>query len=147
MPTPAACWISVVFVLTGLCPVVSGADGLPTYILRAEVAADAMADVTVKLEVGGELLVDDEGQPKELPLKVLGEFQYREQFTAWGTDSTDLARATRRYDQAEAHIEVAEESQDRVLPADKQWLVAEVREGRRRSPAPRQPSPAKSSTW
>ncbi|QEG33219.1 hypothetical protein [Bythopirellula goksoeyrii] len=100
-----------------------------TYLLKSEISPGTTTEVTVKLEVGGEMLVVGEEEEKQLPLKVLGNFSYREKIIAWDADSQQPARSVRQYDQAEAHIEVAEQASDRKLPADNALLLAEIRDG------------------
>lgn len=105
------------------------AEQSATYLLKSLIAPDSTTEVTVKLEVGGDMLVTAETEVKELPLKVLGHFSYREKIIAWDADSQAPARALRQYDRAEAKIEVAEQSSDRKLPADETLLLAEIRGG------------------
>ncbi|TWU29919.1 hypothetical protein [Bythopirellula polymerisocia] len=103
------------------------AEESATYLLKSEIPADSTAEVTVKLEVGGDMLVTGETEVKELPLKVLGHFTYREKIVAWTGDPLQPARSVRQYDRAEAHIEVDDRSSDRKLPDE--LLLAEIRGG------------------
>ena len=98
-----------------------------SYLLKTELSPDSTTQVIAELEVGGEMLVSTEKEVKELPLKVLGHFSYKEKIIAWDADPEKLARSIRQYDRAEAHIEVAEQSSDRKLPTDESLVLAEIR--------------------
>ena len=101
----------------------------PSYLLKAELLPGTTTQVTAKIEVGGEMLVADEAQQKQLPLEVRGDFEYQEKIVAWKSDSQEPARSIRQYDLAEAHIKVAEQTSDRQLPEDQRLLLSELRNG------------------
>lgn len=102
----------------------------PKYLLKAELPAGTTAHVSVKLEVGGELFVPTEKEGvKKLPLKVVGNLDYREQLVAWSAGPAAVARSIRHYDSATAKLEVEEQTTDRTLADDRHLLLAEVRDG------------------
>jgi len=121
---------ALVLVVCGVCSAVSAEAATPKYLLKAELPAGTTTQVTVKLEVGGELLVPTEKEGvKKLPMKVVGNLDYREKLIAWSPDPAAVARSIREYDSAIAKFEVEEQTTDRTLAEDRRLLLAEVRDG------------------
>lgn len=120
--------LSVVLACCLVCSYASAET--PKYLLKADLTSGKLSSVTVKLEVGGDMLVssDKEGS-QQLPLKVVGELKYREQLVCWSADPQSIARSIRQYDSAIAQIEVAEQSTERTLQEDQNCILAEIREG------------------
>ena len=83
--------------------------------------------VTVALEVGGDLLVPEtpEGKSK-LPMSVVASLAYSEQLLSWSADPAEPARALRQYTQARATIKTDEQGAEPLLPADRRTVVAEL---------------------
>ncbi len=128
----------ILLIFSALQVSVLHAEELPRYLLQAEILPDTTTEVTVKLQVGGDMLVADEKEEKELPLNVAGEFSYVEKIVAWTAGAEEPARSLRQYDRAEAQIEVAEQSSQRKLPAGQDLLIAEIRDGENTLVAPGQ---------
>src|SRR5688572_8668401 len=85
------------------------------------------ADVTVNLEVGGELIVPDEdGKEARLPMSVVASMAYEEQLVAWWDDPAIASRSLRRYSQARATLKSAEKGETRELPADLRVIAAKA---------------------
>lgn len=102
----------------------------PKYLLKAELPAGSTAHVTVKLESGGDLLMPTEEEgTKTLPMKLVCNLDYHEQFVAWSPEPTDVARAIRQYDSAIAKIEVDDKVTHRSLADNRRTILAEVRDG------------------
>lgn len=119
--------ISSLAIILSIC---SFATAAPTYLLKAELPPGTKSKVTVKLEVGGEMLMPTEKEGvKKLPLKVLGTLAYREQLIAWSTDPQSPVRSIRDYETAAAQFEVEAQKTDRKLPDDRRLLLSEVRDG------------------
>jgi len=121
--------------LIALAPLVSAeaAKDPPTYLLQANHKPGATSQVSVRLEVGGDMLVDGEGdKDKKLPLNVAAKATYLEQLIAWYADPEEVVRSLREYQFATADIQVAENTLQRELPEKQQHLLAEIREGRSR---------------
>jgi len=108
----------------------NSAAEVPTFLLAAELAAGDTTTVKVTLEVGGEMLVNEETGTKKLPLTVAGELQYTEQLLAWSADPAHVARSLREYQTATAKIQVDDGGILRSLPDSQRLVVAEIRDGR-----------------
>ena len=108
----------------------SSAGEEPAFLLAAELAAGDTSRVTVTLEVGGEMLVDEETGTKRLPLTVAGELEYTEQLVTWSADPAGVARSLRDYQTATAKIQVDDGGIHRKLPDSQRLIVAEIRDGR-----------------
>jgi hypothetical protein len=106
------------------------ATAAPSYLLKSELPPGTNSKVSVKLEVGGEMLMPTEKEGvKKLPLHVLGELAYREQLVAWSTDPQSPTRSIREYQNAAAQFEVESQKTERKLPDDRRLLLSEVRDG------------------
>ncbi len=107
----------------------------PKYLLKAELAPGDTAHVTVKLEVGGELIMPTENATteekgeKKLPTRVRGNLDYREQLVAWSPDPNAVSRSIRDYKTAKATFDVDDQTTERILADDQQLMFAEVRNG------------------
>jgi len=99
------------------------------YLLQAAREQDSSTQVSVRLEVGGELLVADEDEQKRLPMKVAGKAQYTEQIVAWSPQARSPVRSLRKYDHAEAAIQVDQRQSTRKLPGNVSVMLAEIRGG------------------
>ena len=96
-----------------------------TVDLTPRLSSGDVAQVTAKLEVGGEVLVtDDAGEEKPLPMSVVAELAYTEQFVLWSADVDARLASLRRYDRADATLKVGDQGEDRSLPAERRDLVA-----------------------
>jgi hypothetical protein len=94
-----------------------------------------ITQVTVELEMGGNLLVRTEdtekgtlGDSKELPVSVVGTLRYDDRCLEPPTEDTDKklsARAARYYDQAEATLKVDDGGEEPQLPDDRRLIVVE----------------------
>lgn len=95
--------------------------------LMAKRQAGDQAEVTVSLEVGGEIVVaDDKGREKRLPMSVVAKCGYREQLLAWPAEAAEPARSLRRYSEALATIKGEDRGTDLSLPEDVGMIVAEL---------------------
>lgn len=118
----------VVVVAVGSLLVAAQGLAAEKFLLQAEVPTDESTQVSVTLEVGGELLVSgDEGEQK-LPLQVNGKQRYREQMVVWTPAAENLARSVRQYDQAEAQIQVGDQHSHRKLHDPHTWVLGEIRD-------------------
>ncbi len=122
------------------------AEEQPTYLLQSKLRAGDSAIVEASLEVGGEMLVNEnnyeennsgenkaaEGNQaqKKLPLSVVAKFRYDQRLLTWSADSKEVARSLRYYDLATATIKVDEGGMERILPEDQRLVLAEVRNSR-----------------
>ncbi|MCA9230012.1 MAG: hypothetical protein KDA57_05145 [Planctomycetales bacterium] len=100
------------------------------YLLRPALSPNEAAAVSVDLEVGGEMILRDEAEEKQLPMNVTGKLLFQEQLIAWSDSSDEASRSIRNYQTAKATIQVDKKSLDRSLPVKKRVVVAELREGR-----------------
>jgi hypothetical protein len=110
------------------------------YLLKPGLKAGDGAIIEVDLEVGGDLLVQDdtnsdtpgdkplvnEPAEKKLSLSVVARLRYEESLRAWSTKS--VCRSLRYYDTAQATIKVGQEGLERALPETRRMVLAEVRE-------------------
>ena len=119
------CWL---LLLLGIATRTHAADE-PTYLLAAEIQEHGSARVAVTLDVGGDLVVTEESGTKSLPLTVKGELRYLEQMLSWSADKQGTARSLRRYETAEAKIQVDEAGLQRELPASRRLIIADLNEG------------------
>ncbi len=106
------------------------AEQAETYQLKPLLSAGCTSDVTIRLEVGGDMLVRSDGKIERLPLTVTGKLSYQEELIVWSADSDSVARSLRSYETASAMIQVDKGGDQRTLPADSRLVVAEIREGR-----------------
>jgi hypothetical protein len=102
-------------------------DAAESYRLAPRLEKGDAADVTVNLEVGGELIVpDDDGKEKRLPMSVVARMAYEEQIVAWWNDPAIASRSLRRYSHARATLKSAEKGETRELPADLRVIAAKA---------------------
>jgi hypothetical protein len=105
------------------------AVGAPSagYPLIAKRQAGDQTEVTVSLDVGGEIVVADvKGREKRLPMSVAAKTAYREHLLAWPEEATDPARSLRHYREAQATIKGEDRGIDLNLPEDVRTIVAEL---------------------
>jgi hypothetical protein len=73
------------------------------------------ADVSLTLEVGGDLLVSGkDGAETALPLSVAAKLAYREQILVWSGNPAKPARSLRQYSEAGATLKTQEKGVDRA---------------------------------
>ena len=97
------------------------------YRLSPKLEQGDAAEVTVTLEVGGELIVsDDEGAESRLPMSVVAKMVYEEQIVALWADPEIAGRSLRRYSEARATLKTAEKGETRELPADLRLIAAKM---------------------
>ncbi len=117
------------------------------FLLQSKLKAGDSAMVSVRLEVGGEMVVRPEVQQKKeegregkeqedarLPLSVVARLRYQQRLLAWpdpaesdAAESGRVARSLRHYLDASATIKIDEEGIERQLSEQSRTLVAEVR--------------------
>lgn len=102
----------------------------PTYLLAPELAEGDTSSVKVTLEVGGDMLLTEEKVERELPLTVTGELAYLEQLICWSPETNELARSVRKYQTANAKIQIDQGGIVRDLPTEKTSVAAELRDGK-----------------
>ena len=96
------------------------------YPLMANVKSGARSDVSVTLDVGGDLLVKDEkAADVKVPMSVAAKFGYHEQILAWPADRSAPSRSLRQYTEARATLK-RKNGQERELPADSRMVVVEL---------------------
>jgi hypothetical protein len=100
-----------------------------SYLLKANLPPGSTSHVIVKVEVGGDRLMPTEQEIKKVPIKVVGNFDFREQIVAWSSDAKTVARSIRQYKAATAKYELEGETTDRTLPEDRRLLLSEIRDG------------------
>jgi len=120
--------IGVLLLLSSMSSV--GAAEKTTYLLAAELNAGDTSLVSVQLDVGGDMVVDETGGKKHLPLTVKGELDYVEQLVSWSADSAEPTRSLREYQNASAKIQIDDGGVARELPKSQRLIVAEIRHGR-----------------
>src|SRR5688500_15458044 len=97
------------------------------YRLTPKLEKGDAADVSVTLEVGGELVVPDEANEEaRLPMSVVAKVAYEEQLVAWWADPAIASRSLRRYSDARATLKTAEKGETRELPGDLRLIAAKV---------------------
>lgn len=103
----------------------AGPAAAPAYRLASTLKAGQASQVTVSLEVGGELIArDQQGQEDRLPLSVAAQLAYDEQLVAWWADAEMSSRSLRRYSQATATLKTDEAAQTLDLPEGNRLIVA-----------------------
>jgi len=102
------------------------AESATAFPLIAETAGGARAQITVTLDVGGDLIVAGEGGAADVrvPMSVAAQLDYVEQILAWPGDSAAPARSLRRYGDARATIKTQERGEERTLPEDRRVIAA-----------------------
>jgi hypothetical protein len=114
-----------------LAPVVwvaaEGGEDSPAYRLTSRLENGAVTNVTVSLEVGGELIVPgEEGKETKLPMSVAAKLAYEEQLVAWWQDPSIATRSIRNYSEARATLKTAEKGETRELPESVRTIVAKA---------------------
>ncbi len=129
MPRACLTTASALILLHSFVASVAAAEAAepPAYDLAAAARDGDATEVSITLEVGGELLVPVQGgEDKRLPLSVAAQLAYSEQLLHWPTQPGEPARSLRRYSKAEATIKTDATSVQRSLPAERCNVVAEV---------------------
>ncbi len=100
-----------------------------SYPLFARIEPEARADMTVMLDVGGELIVPgkEEAQTR-LPMSVAAKLNYVEQLLPETADASAPVRSLRRYREARATIKTQQQGVERELPEDRRVVVAALGE-------------------
>lgn len=99
------------------------------FLLKPVLSRDASFTVSADLQMGGELLSQEDGELTSEPVSVAGSVRYHERIVQWSPDATQMARSVRRYDTALATIKVKEDGVQHMLPADHRDLAVEIRNG------------------
>jgi hypothetical protein len=103
------------------------AEPSEAYRLTPRLEKGDSTDVTVTLDVGGELIVpDDDGKETRLPMSVAAKMSYEEQLVAWWNDPAIASRSLRRYSEAQATLKTSEKGETRELPADLRLIAAKA---------------------
>lgn len=121
-------WAASLLVITW-ATAANAAEDVERYLLQAKVPADAGSKVSITLEMGGEMLVPGEVEQDKLRTNVRAQLEYQEQIVAWSPDSSGVARSLRHYERAQAQFRVEDQSNERVLPQDREWVLCELRHG------------------
>lgn len=103
--------------------------GAAGYLLQPSLDTRATSTVTVELQVGGDLVIQEEDGLESLPMSVVGKLIYHERVVKWSPDPKELARSVRRYEEASATIKVRGVGIERTLPANHREMAAEIRGG------------------
>jgi hypothetical protein len=126
---------SLVLCLSTWClTAVAYAEDNASFLLQSELKPGDSWTASVKLQVGGDLLVREaedeskEEKEKKLPLTVTGEMRYEERLLGWSQDK--VARSLRHYHSATAKIQVDEGGIERNLSDDCKQMVVEIRDNR-----------------
>lgn len=124
-------WFSVLTV--ALCPGLVRAES--PIELAPHIQPGDVTQVSLDLELGGQLHVRPEdgekgtiGQPRELPMSVVGTLRYEERrlpSPADGATADASARGARYYEQADAVIKVDDGGQEPKLPDDRRLIVVQ----------------------
>jgi len=107
----------------------AAAETGPVGELQADLLEQPGAVVTIELEAGGDMLVQQEGQTERVPMSVVANLSYRRHILDWSPDPHGLARALRHYNKAEATIKVSDEVLQQQLAEEHRWNLAEIRAG------------------
>jgi hypothetical protein len=91
-------------------------------MLTARVKPGDLTQVTIRMEVGGELSVNQDGKPVPLKMSVAADLSYRERLLELGGNRL---RSLRYYDQAEAVIKIEEGGVKPILRDDRRLIGVE----------------------
>ena len=120
-------WLLVPVLLPAIAVAADVAPDSEGYRLTPKLEKGDAADVSITLEVGGELVVPDEdNQEVRLPMSVVAKVAYEEQLVAWWADPAIASRSLRRYSDARATLKTAEKGETRELPGDLRLIAAKV---------------------
>jgi len=111
------CFPAVCLLVAACGTPLSAYDGV---LLQAATKPDDLTRVAVKMEVGGDLTVPGEGQPKPLKMSVVAAMKYDERLLE---SITGHARAVRHYTEAQAVIKIENGGVTPVL-SDEHRLIA-----------------------
>ena len=95
------------------------------YVLETDLSKNPCWSASVKIEVGGERLSIDPGNENKLPLSMSGNLSYEECVLNWSPSG--IARSIRKYETAEASIQLEKRTESRQLPESTDFVLAEIR--------------------
>src|SRR5262245_35319625 len=110
--------------IVALALAAAGAARAQTQILAEAPAAGDCCRVRLTMQLKGEMVVLQEGQPSSLKLAASAEHSYRERVLAAAPQGGTVAKAARYYDDARATITVDNAPAARSLRADRRLVVA-----------------------
>ena len=111
------------------CNVGVSAAEPPTYLLDPQLDTDLTTTVSIDLEMGGQLLVKQEGKTEMQPVSVAAKLVYHERLVEWAPEAKAVARSVRKYEEASATIKVEDRGAQDTLPKDRRTLAVEIRDG------------------
>jgi len=128
----ATTWFTLALALIAVATSSSHSSGkeVEKYLLKSRLSPGDIARVSLKLELGGDMIFREESETERLPVSVTGRLIYQQQIIAWSADSAGVARSLRNYQTASANIKVDKKNAERTLPKKKCTVIAEVRNGR-----------------
>ena len=100
-----------------------------SYLLKPSLRNHVTSTVSLSLEMGGELLSQEDGKLQSQPVSVAGKVLYHERLLKWSPEATELARSVRQYEEASATIKVEDVGVQRTLPTNRRALLVEIRDG------------------
>ena len=124
---PASLLLGLALVLGGNLAIGADADSEQAFDLSSRLQPGDAVDVSLELEVGGELIVADESNKKKrLPLSAEANLAYRERLLQVSPTTLEgPSRSVRFYESAQASITTEEQTVERTLPSEKAVVVAE----------------------
>lgn len=127
MPLRSLC---VIVALTSLLAQASQIDAR-TFDLTATIPSGELSQVEYTLEIGGQLLVQDEqGRSQKLPLRADAQLRFDDCCLAWSALPSEPARALRRYQEARVEFQGEPTPAQRALSPAKRVIVAQVGSGK-----------------
>ncbi len=117
---PALALLVLLFVAV---PGLRAADLAEKHLLKSQRQPQELTRVEVALQVGGDLKLVTDGQPKQLPMSVVANLKYDERLLA--TDGARPTRSVRYYDDARAVIKVDKGGEKPALDAAHCLIVVE----------------------
>ena len=130
-PTPRSGKMATVAVVLLLCLAEQGLGAEGGHLLKASSTSGDLVRVTVAIEVGGDLKLNDAGKKvSRLPLKVTGNLLYDEKVIEAGGGTKGSVRTVRYYHQAEAEITIDKNENKSSLDDDSRLIVFESTAGR-----------------
>jgi hypothetical protein len=79
-----------------------------TYVMQSGCQAGHLAHVKTRLEVGGEVILTDQGKPVRLPMSVVAKLEYDERILEWSAEAKGTRRSVRYYGDLAATIKIEE---------------------------------------
>ncbi len=122
-------FLSSIFLLSGWSGGATPPAHAAGYLLKPSLRTDVTTTVSVDLEMGGQMLSQEDGKLESQPVSVAGQVRYHERLVKWSPEATELARSVRQYEEASATIKVEEDGVQRTLPTNRRALAVEIRDG------------------